>query len=341
MRYRFRLRIATKQDGKFAFDAAEEAVALADGLALRIVARNADTLNKATTFHLEAGGFDSESSARAAGERLRVRLRLLNAVLGLGINVPSGDSISASASPEVKEKALRELDAVAMDSVWGWTTFPDDDRHYEYVLGGNFTVRPSDPSYLLTGLKTLWALEVTLDQASEEALHILGLATLETSEKAAFLTCYLAVEQLIERNARSTVAIQLIEQFRKQVKKASARKRLPLSRREADSLAGALAALREESFSSALMSFANSLSKPTELKGRTPQKFLSACIGARNRIAHQAALDPATPLPELTDGLRELALSLIWTRNRLPPLSIVTPPSSISIPDGGLKMRVL
>ncbi len=341
MSHRFRLRIGAKQGGKFAFDTRTTSLFLADGLTLDLVARNAETLAKATAFHFEAGGFATEDAARAAGERLRLRLRLLNAILGLGINVPDGDSVSGSVSTAIKEKLHKEHDAVAIDSVWGLTTFPDDGRHFEYVLGGNLSVDPSDPNYIATALKTVWELDVQLDQPSEVALHILGLATQESSEKAAFLTSYLALEQLIQREARSASATALIAKFQRQVQKASERKRAPLTTGEARSLSGALSALREESFSSALVRFAARLSTPKELKGRPLRKFLSTCIDARNRIAHNGSMKMPIPLADLTAGLREFVLGLIWSRNQLPPLSIVVPPSTVSVPPGGVTMRLL
>ena len=340
MSHRFRLRVAAKQEGKFAFDTPATSLLLTGGLTLDLVARNAKTLAKATTFHFEAGGFSTEEAARAAGERLRLRLRLLNAILGLGINVPVGDSPSGAVSAAIKEKARNEHDAVVIDSVWGLTTFPDDGRHFEYVLGGHLGVRPSDPSYVTTALKTVWDLDVQLDQPSEDALHILGLATLETSEKAAFLTSYLALEQLIQRKARSASAAELIVRFQKHVEKACTRKRAPLTKSEATSLCGALGRLREESFKSALIRFATRVSEPKELKGRPLRKFLSACVD-RDRIAHTGSVEMPIPLADLATGLREFVLGLIWTRNQLPALSIAIPPSAVTAPADGLTMRVL
>lgn len=154
MPYRFRLRVASKQPGKFAFSTNEQRVTLSDGLTLSLVARNAETLDQATAFHLEAGGFATEEAALVAGEALRVRIRILNAILGLGLNVPQGDSPSGHVSDEIKRKLREEHDAVVLDGVWGLVTFPDDGRHFEYVLGGNLEVRPSDPSYVVTALRT-------------------------------------------------------------------------------------------------------------------------------------------------------------------------------------------
>jgi hypothetical protein len=341
MPYKFRLRLATKHPRKFAFNTAEEAFNLPDGLQLTLVARNANSLDEATTFHIDGGGFPTEVEAKAAGEALRNKLRLLNAILAFGLNIPVGDTPSASVSDEVKDKVASKHAGVVVDSVWGLLTFPDDGMHFEYVVGGSLEVRPSQPEYLFNALKTLWSLNVQLDGQSEEALQILGLANLETSEKAAFLTSYLALEQLIERRIRSRVSKKLIEQFTAQLQKAGKRKRSPIPPTEVQSLRGALSALQEESFSSALARFGRSIENPTHIQGIPVQRFISACTDARNKIAHHAEPRTRYPLVQLTDGLRELAIGLIWTRNQLPPLTFNTPASSISAPAGSVAVRVL
>jgi hypothetical protein len=112
MKHRFRLRIATRQPGKFHFNAADTETQLNGAVSLKIVARNADSLTEATAFHLDAGGFETELAAREAGERMRLRVRILNAVLDLGINVPVGDSVTAGATKEVKEELLSKHNAL-------------------------------------------------------------------------------------------------------------------------------------------------------------------------------------------------------------------------------------
>lgn len=341
MPYKFRLRLATKHPRKFAFSTREESFELPDGLRLTLVARNADSLDQATTFHIDGGGFPTEPEAETAGEALRIKLRLLNAILGLGLNIPVGDTPSASVSDVVKKEVASKHAGVAVDSVWGLLTFPDDGIHFEYVVGGNLEVRPSESEYVFNALKTLWSVNVQLDGPSEEALQILGLANLETSEKAAFLTSYLALEQLLERRPRSQFAKQLIERFTAQLQKASKRKRSPIPSAEAQSLRGALSSLHEESFSSAIARLGRNLTNPTHIQGIPVRRFLSACIDARNKIAHHAEPKPSYPLTQLTNGLREVAIGLIWTRNQLPPLTFNTPASSISAPAGSIAIRVL
>lgn len=339
--FRFRLRIASKQGGKFAFDQSEINVPISDSCTLELAARNAESLDKATNYHIDAGGFRSEEAARAAAEALRIRLRLLNAIFNLGLNIPTEDRVSSHTSEELKEKVKSDGGGVVIDGVWGINVYPDDGMHFEYVFSGNIDVRPSDPSYIFEGLRKLWPLEIFLDGASEQSLHILGLATQETSDKASFLTAYLALEQLIERSPRSEAARAQIRRFQQELDKISVVDPEAIADADRQSLRGALAALNEESFSSALTRFAKTITAPSTIKGVTPQKFLSACIDARNKIAHRAEPRTDIPLGELSAGLREVVLGIIWSRNSLPPFSMMTPPSAISMPPGEMKIRVM
>jgi len=339
--FRFRLRIASKQGGKFAFEQPEVTTALSESLTLEFAARNAESLDKATNYHIDAGGFQSEQAAREAAEALRTRLRLLNAILNLGLNIPTENKISSQVSEEIKNGVKTERGATAIDSIWGINVYPDDGLHFEYVLGGNIEVRPSDPSYIFEGLKTLWTLDISLDVISETALHILGLATQETNDKAAFLASYLALEQLIDRKPRSDAARAQIRRFQQELEELSAANPEAIAGPELQSLTGALAALNEESFSSALTRFGRSITAPALIKRVTPQRFLSACIDARNKIAHKAEPSTEIALGELSAGLREVVLGIIWNRNNLPPFSMKTPPSAVSIPAGGMQIRVM
>lgn len=120
MSYRFRFRFAAKTPGTLPFDADTTSIKLADGLVVDLVARNADTAAGATAFNFEAGGFETEQAAHDAGERLRTRLRLLNAILDLGINVPATDKTSTNASQTLKDSVEKPYGVQIMDSVWGW-----------------------------------------------------------------------------------------------------------------------------------------------------------------------------------------------------------------------------
>lgn len=339
--FRFRLRLAARQPGKLPFAMPEVQIEVSNALTLEVAARNAETLAAATNFHIDGTGFTSGEAATVAAEALRVRLRLLNAILGLGLNIPVGNTVSAQVSEEIKNKLKSEQGATVVDSIWGASVFPDDGLHFEYVVSGNIVINPSDPGYLLEGIKKLWTLEISLDKESEDALQILCLATQETSDKAAFLASYLALEELVERRPRSDAARQVLQRFKKELSERGGDDVHPLLPEEASSLVGVLGSLNEESFSSALNRLGNQISQPTQVCGVPIPKFLSACIDARNKIAHHAEPETAIPLTELSKALREFVLMLVWTRNKLPNFTLNTPPSAVSIPPGGFSIRVM
>ncbi|MDP3512862.1 MAG: hypothetical protein Q8S20_08945 [Sulfuritalea sp.] len=339
--FRFRLRLAARQPGKLPFPEPEVQIEVSDELTLEVAARNAETLNAATNFHIDGAGFKSAEAATHAAEALRVRLRLLNAILGLGLNIPVGDKVSAQVSEAIKSKLKSEQGATVVDSIWGASVFPDDGLHFEYVVSGNLVVTPSNPEYLLEGIKKLWTLNISLDKQSEDALQILCLATQETSDKAAFLTSYLALEELVERRPRSDAAKEVLQQIKKELSELAADSAHPLLPEDASSLAGVLGSLNEESFSSALSRLGKLIAQPAEICGVPIPKFLSACIDARNKIAHHAEPETAIPLGELSKALREFVLMLVWTRNKLPDFRLNTPPSAVSFPVGGLSVRVM
>ena len=339
--FQFRLRLATRQPGKLLFEKPEVFIEVSEALTLELAARNADTLGAATNFHIDGSGFESAEAAALAAEALRVRLRLLNAILGLGINVPVGDTVSAQPSQEFKDESKAERGVTLVDSVWGVSVFPDDGLHMEHIVSGNVVVSPSNSDYILEGIKKLWSFDISLDKQSEDALQILCLATQEASDKAAFLTSYLALEELVDRSPRSEAAQEVLKQFRAQLRELATDSSQPLQQAEADSLAGVLGSLSEESFPSSLGRLGKQIIQPKEICGVSVSKFLSACIEARNKIAHHAEPETTIPLAELAKGLRNFVLGLIWTRNKLPDFHLNTPPSTISIPSGGLSIRLM
>ena len=79
---------------QFASEQPNVSVPVSDSLTLELAARNADSLDKATNYHIDAGGFDSVLAAREAAEALGIRLRLLNAILNLGLNIPIEDKMT-------------------------------------------------------------------------------------------------------------------------------------------------------------------------------------------------------------------------------------------------------
>ena len=334
MSFRFRLTFHHYSSGFFHFEDEARTFQIEGGPELILVARDADKLSHASRFHLEGRGLPDEETARAVGERLRLRLRVLNSLLGLGMTVPTIDTTSGGVSAEVKDKVLRETGGVALDTIVGLAVFPDDDKYCECVVAGTANVHPSDPSFLFTALGKVWLLEMQLDERAQDALEILGRATTETSPRTRFLLTYLAIERMIDRALRSDGARTLIKEFQERVRRAG------LDAKEADSLCGALGQLNEQSFPSALYGLVERIADPSAIKGRPMRDFVSECVAVRNKIAHNAVLAPEVNLPELADGLRHFVMTLIWTQNHIPSISIDVPASAVSVPEGGLTIRI-
>ncbi len=334
MGYRFRLTFHHITPGYFKFEEESTSFTLTDGLVLTLVARDADKLSQASRFHLEGRGFPDEEAARFAGERLRIRLRVLNSLLNLGIAVPTIDTTSGSVSTAIKEKVFQETGGVALDNIVGLAVFPDDDNYFEYVMSGTANVYPSDPAFFFKAIAKVWPVDMKFDDRAEDALEILGRATTETSLRAKFLLTYLAAERMVDRSARSDAAKALIREFQDRVRCAG------LEIKEADSLNGSLGHLNEQSFGSALFALVDRIAEPKEIRGKPLRDLLSECVKVRNMIAHNSVVGPETNLQELSDGLRQFIMMLIWTTNRIPSVSIDVPASAVSIPSGGFSIRI-
>jgi hypothetical protein len=333
MGFRFRLTFHHSSPGFFRFDEQSVPLDLGDELTLNLTARDADTLAKAKRFHIEGRSFPSEEAAHSVGERLRLRLRVLNSLLGLGITVPVVDSRRAAVADAVKEKVLRETGGVIVDTVEGLAVISDDPDHFEQVVAGGASVYPRDPAYVLTALAVVWPVEMQLDERAEDALEILGVATTELSPRAKFLTTYLALERMIDRLPRSEVAQKLIEELQDRVQKSD------LDDGDKKSLVSSLGNLREQSFRTALFALVARLNPPPTIDGMPARIFLSECVDIRNTIAHNAMLGASVDLAKASDGLRHFIMSLIWTMNGIPDVSVNVPPSTVQL--DALEMRMI
>ncbi|MGA7500041.1 MAG: hypothetical protein WBX00_25200 [Isosphaeraceae bacterium] len=333
MGIRFRLTFHHSSPGFFRFDEQSVPLDLGDELTLNLTARDADTLAKAKRFHIEGRGFASEEAARSVGERLRLRLRVLNSLLGLGITVPVVDSRRAAVADAVKEKVRRETGGVIVDTIEGLAVISDDPDHFEQVVAGGASVYPSDPAYVLTALAVVWPVEMQLDERAEDALEILGVATTELSPRAKFLTTYLALERMIDRLTRSEAAQKLIEELQDRVQESA------LDGGDKKSLVSSLGNLREQSFRTALFALVARLNPAPTIDGMPARKFLSECVDIRNTIAHNAMLGASVDLAKASDGLRHFIMSLIWTMNGIPDVSVNVPPSTVQL--DALEMRMI
>ena len=333
MGYRFRLTFHHSSPGFFRFDKQSVAVTIGDGLKLDLTARDADSLIAATRFHFEGSGFSTEADARLVGERLRLRLRVLNSMLGLGLTIPLVDLRRQNVADAVRDKVHSETGGIIVDSIDGMGIMPEDPSHFEHIAAGKGSVFPSEPDYLFNAISVMWPLEIKLDDRAEDALQILNMATAERSPRAKFLITYLALEQMIDRLPRSEAAQKLIEDCQKQVQNSS------LDDRDKESLMSSLESLREQSPRTALLNLVDRIKPPPMINGVQGRKFLSQCVNIRNSIAHNANIDPQIDLVDTSKGLTHFVMSLIWMMNNVPDVTVHVPASTVQL--DFLKIRLL
>lgn len=296
MTYRFRLTFNHRVPGFFGFEEKQRTFSIGDHLELTLTARNADKLSEASRFHFEGGGFPDEDTARGIAERLRLRLRVLNALLDLGLSVPAVDKPGLRVSDHVKGDVIRKTGATVVDSMLGVMVFPDDGSHFEYDLDGRVSVSSGDPEYLFRAIGQVWPVEMQFDARASDAIEILNMASKEASPRAKFLLTYLSLERLVERKKLSKNAENLIKSFREQIFSSD------LDEQERKSLDGSLGRLRFQSFPNAVMAWVDRIVSPGEINGKPLRILLKEFISVRNKIAHDATLDPDTDLNSLSMG---------------------------------------
>tara|TARA_B110000879_G_scaffold118709_1_gene157721 strand:- start:769 stop:1776 length:1008 start_codon:yes stop_codon:yes gene_type:complete len=324
-KHKYRLTFNSPNPGFFRFDEASLTFKLDEYSEIEIKARDAGKLVDATKFHIESGGFLDKASAIQAGENLRSSLRMTNCMLDLGLNIPIKDSTSGSVSDAIKLEAAK-TGGVVLDTIVGLRIYPDDGAHFEYVMAGRANVFPSDPYYALEGLKRLWVLNLKYDQKTNDVLEILHAAGREKSSKAKFLTTYLGLELLIERSPRSDNAKKAIDELLKKLLE------FKLTESELTSIKSSISNVRKyESFGTAFRNLVSRIENPSDFAGMPISDFVSKCISTRNAIAHKATLDPKINLDQLTKGMREFSMQMIWTKNGFPGVSLEIPASSIQM----------
>jgi hypothetical protein len=323
--FRFRLTFRHSSPGFFRFEEQSIPVELGEGLDLVLTARDAGTLAKATWFHIEGRGFPNEDAAQSLGERLRLRLRVLNCLLGLGITVPTVDSRRAVVADTEKEIILKKTGRVIIDTIEGLAVISGDPNHFEDVSSGRLSVYRSDPAYVLKALAVMWPLEMQFDERADDALRMLSIAITEPSPRAKFLTTYFALELMIDRLPRSEAAQELIEELKEQVQRSA------LDDKDKESLVSSLGNLKEQSFRTALLALVEGINPPPTINSMPAREFLSECVNVRNRIAHNAKLDDSTDLAKLSDGLRYFVMTRIWAMNPTPDVSVNLPPDAVQL----------
>lgn len=134
-------------------------------------ARHADTLVKATDFHIDVCGFTSPDAAMEVGEKLRNALRLANVVLGVGLHIPATgeDRVGTRLGPQVKEKIAAEHGITLVDSVFGLSVLKDGEQ-LEFSSRGGLSAILESSTYVLEAVAQLWDASDESDELSKACL---------------------------------------------------------------------------------------------------------------------------------------------------------------------------
>jgi hypothetical protein len=332
MNYKFRLTAHTRTRGLFHLNEPSISVELPGVGELTLAPRDADTLDQATKYHFDCGGFPNADVAGECGEKLRQSLRFLTAILDLTLVVPSEDRETGQVHDDIK-KPIRDEGGDLLNTRTGLSVYPDDGKHLEFVASGEGIVRTSDPSFILNTVRDFWPIDIHIDDASLRAIEILSLSAAEASDTTKFLLTYLAIEQLIPRNDLGKDAIELLESLRELVNASV------LTDDEKTPMLSFLSNLGQESFRTAFKKYVARIEQPADVNGIPLSDLVSRSVDLRNRVAHHITEAYTTEIQTVTRALRQFAISAIWTSNRLPPITIDRPADTIRI--NKMEVRIL
>lgn len=338
--YKVRLIFAASSPGVFNWKATSHCWQLPTGNRATLCARHVESLDEATEFHLDVGGFETAESALHVGELLRSALRLTNAVLALGLNVPSGDQEvnRAKLAPHVKEKIAKEHGAKIVDCVFGLNVLKDGEE-FELAVKGELTAKPSNSAYILEAGSSLWGLGDSLDEPSKLACELLNSASRDASPRSAFLISFLALDLLLERTERSKESLEVIDELATVVSKST------LESAEKGRLQSVLGNLKNTSLSAELDHLVSlGTNSEIEVNEEPLAAFIIGCVKLRNKLAHppkdaSASKRTEDEIAKRRDGLRQIVLSIIWARNKLPKFSVERPGDVVSISE--MKISIL
>lgn len=299
---------------------------------LQVFARDADTMDKATRYHFDCVGFPDEVSARQSGESLRQALRFLVAILEFPLVVNCNDKETGSVHDDLK-RPLREAGGDLLNTRVGLSVFKDDDLTKEFVGSGSARVRIGDPEKVLRIIADFWQQSVTIDEKSARVLEILSLSEAEASLATRFLITYLAIEELIPVEQRDDEARAVLDRLKAIVQSSTARES------DKHAMASLIGSMERESFRSAWSRLAGRITSPSDVDGISLGDLIARSVALRNRVAHKVVESDNEELRILTRALRKFAVLLIWSNNRLPPMSFDRPADKVSV--GNMEFRLL
>jgi hypothetical protein len=231
MRYRFRLAKQLSAEG--------EAIELQlGGRPVTLKSRMGGLLRDARFLVLLTKGFETDTEARAFGDR--VRHALLTAAVRAKIGVDLGeDTPTSRAAPLVKKRALEEQGVALLDDVHGLMVYPDSPAPHVLSVEGKGTVLAS-PSPFLSALAEAFDDGVILPEELEIPVELYCASCMEPSPIAQLIVAVAAIEALVgERPPRPEVELELVDRAGKAVKQAKA------SKSSRDAVLGSLGNLRK------------------------------------------------------------------------------------------------
>jgi Apea-like HEPN len=287
MSWCFRLRFDLSKRVKLEFDGAEWVIV--DNDSTQVVMHPADgskTIAEAKRLSLHGGSYGTKSLAAVAGERWRDWLILafsnINVGVDFGDRAPPGEFTSyalAVASSAAETQVLKD--------VHGLMTYECDPRPVFLRVGPITGIVSSPHERLVEALNRAIAAEATLTPRGRLAYDLYSASFLESNTDARFVMLMMAVETLIELQARSAEAQELVNKLIDLTRNSG------LSTKEIASIQGALRWLRQESINQAGRRLASTL------RGRTygeedPETFFVRCYDLRSRLVHGATPRPMT-----------------------------------------------
>jgi hypothetical protein len=338
--YKARLIFRTRAPGILNWETASHEWLLPGDRKAVLYARHVATLAEATEFHAEIGGFASPEQAREVGEKLRGALRLANAILGVGLNVPAltQEVRRAQLAPHVKEKIAREHGASIVDCVFGLNVLRDGEE-YEMAVSGGISAKPKHSEYVLDAASRLWGIDENFDEQSRLVCELLNGASRDPSPRSAFLVSFLALDLMLERRDRPEEAQHVLKSLRKVVEDSS------LAPADKARLSSFLGSWQRTSLGAEIDHFVSLGSNATtNVQGEPLGDFLKRCLKIRHKLAHPSKDGSAQTITEgefmtRCHGLRQVVMAVVWARNKLPAFSVERPGDVVQVSE--MKISIL
>jgi len=288
MTWCFRLRFDLSKRVNFEYN--EAAWVITDDGSTRIVMHPADeseTISGAKRLSLHGGSYETEPLAVTAGEQWRDWLILAFSSINMGVDFGERNPTGGIFSPYALETASKAAETQVLNDVHGLMTYRCDPRPIFLRAGPITATVSSHHEKLVEMLNRAVASGASITPRERLAYELYSASFLESTADARFVMLMMAVETLIELQARSSEAQALVGTFLDLTQKSG------LPSKEIASIVGALRWLRNESINQAGRGLASTLTGKT-YGDESPEVFFSRCYDLRSRLVHGVAPRPTT-----------------------------------------------